>query len=174
MEALNDFGLTDCKPMNTPAAPGTKFYKTVPTDDVSESGTFPYQSDVGILRRFSRTTHPQILKAVNQCAQHNVSPNNTHVTAVKRIFRYLQGTKAKGLIFRRGDGTLTLKAFCDADFGGEPEGNDQPMRSTTGLLVMQTSEVSLKVTINRCVQPLDYLYTFMVLVPCTGSLNFKQ
>ena len=48
---------------------------------------------------------------------------------------YLQGTKAKGLIFRRGDGTLTLKAFYDADFGGEPEGNDQPMRSTTGLLV---------------------------------------
>jgi hypothetical protein len=135
MEALNDFGLTDCKPMNTPAAPGTKLYKTVPTDDVSESGTFPYQSAVGILRWFSRTTHPQILYAVNQCAQHNVSPNNTHVIATKRIFRYLQGTKAKGLIFRRGDGTLTLKAFCDADFGGEPEGNDQPMRSTTGLLV---------------------------------------
>ena len=36
---------------------------------------------------------------------------------------------------RRGDGTLTLKAFCDADFGSEPEGNDQPMRSTTELLV---------------------------------------
>ena len=133
--ALNDFGLTDCKPMSTPAAPGTKLYKTVPSDDVSENSTFPYQSAVGILRWFSRTTHPQILYAVNQCAQHNVSPNNTHITAAKRIFRYLQGTKSKGLIFRRGDGTLTLKAFCDADFGGEPEGNDQPMRSTTGLLV---------------------------------------
>ena len=31
MEAPNNFGLTDCKPMNTPAAPGTKLYKTVPT-----------------------------------------------------------------------------------------------------------------------------------------------
>ncbi len=135
MEALNDFVLTYCKPTNTPATPGTKLYETVPTDDVSESGTFTYQSAVGILRWFSRTTHPQILNAVNQCAQHNVSPNNTHVIAFKRIFRYLQGTKAKGLIFRRGDGTLTLKAFCDADFGSEPEGNDHPMRSTTGLLV---------------------------------------
>jgi hypothetical protein len=120
MEALNDFGLTDCKPMNTPAAPSTKLYKTVLTDDVGESGTFPYQSAVGILRWFSCITHPQILNAENQCAQHNVSPNNTHVIAVKRILRYLQGTKAKGLIFRRGDGTLTIKAFCDADFGGEP------------------------------------------------------
>jgi hypothetical protein len=54
--------------MNTPAAPGTKLYKTVPTDDVSESDTFPYQSAVGILRWFSRTTNPQILNAVNQCA----------------------------------------------------------------------------------------------------------
>ena len=35
MEALNDFGLTDCKSVNTPAAPGTKLYKTVPTDDVT-------------------------------------------------------------------------------------------------------------------------------------------
>jgi hypothetical protein len=80
----------------------------------------------------SHTTHPQILNAVNQ---HNVSPNNTHVSALKRIFRYLQGTKAKGLIFRRGDGTLKLEVFCGADFGGEPEGDDQPMRSTTVLLV---------------------------------------
>ena len=93
MEALNDFGLTDCKPMNTPASPGTKLYKTAPTDVVIESGNFT--SAMGILRWFSRTTHPQILNAVNQCAQHNVSPNNTHVTAVKCIFRYLQGTKSQ-------------------------------------------------------------------------------
>ena len=39
---------------------------------------------------------------------------------------------------------------------------------------MQNSEVSLKVTTNRFVQLLDSLYTFMVLVPCTGSPNFKQ
>ena len=42
-DTQNDFGLSDCKSMNTPAAPGTKLYKTVPTDDVSESGTFSYQ-----------------------------------------------------------------------------------------------------------------------------------
>ena len=53
--------------------------------------------------------------AVNQCAQHNVSPNNTHITAVKRIFRYLQGTKGKGLIFRRGTAvsSLDLEGFMD-------------------------------------------------------------
>jgi len=32
-------------------------------------------------------------------------------------------------------GTLHLKAYCDADFAGEPEGNDKPMRSTSGLVV---------------------------------------
>ena len=112
MEALNDFGLTDCKSMNTPAAPGTKLYKTVANNDVSESGTFLYQSAVGILSWFSCTTHPQILNAVNQCAQHNVTPNNTHVTAVKRILRYLQGTKAKGLIFcSRFDSFTTYRNF---------------------------------------------------------------
>jgi hypothetical protein len=49
------------------------------------------------------------MRSIN--VQHNVSHNNTHVTAVKRIFKYLQGTKAEGLIFQRVDGTLTLKAF---------------------------------------------------------------
>jgi len=98
--ALNDFGFTDyCKPMSAPAAPGTKLYKTIPFGGVSESSTFPYQSAVGILRWSSHTTHPQILYAVNQCAQHNVSSNNTYDTAAKGIFRYLQGTKAKGLSF---------------------------------------------------------------------------
>ena len=130
LEALNDFGLTDCKPMNTPADPGTKLYKTVPTDDVSESGTFPYQSAEGILRWFFRT------KPIHRSFMQSTNVNNTHVAAVKRIFRYLQGTKAKGLIFRRSDGALTLKAFCGADFGDKPEDNNQPMRSTTGLLLV--------------------------------------
>ncbi len=91
MEVLNDFSLTDCKPMNTPAASVRSL--------TSESDTFPYQSAVGILRWSSRTTHPQILNAVNQCAQHNVSPNNTYVTAVKRLFRFLQEQKLKALSF---------------------------------------------------------------------------
>jgi len=124
-EVLNDFGMTDCKPVSTPAAPGTKLYMTVSSDDTADASTYP----------FTRTTHPQTLYAVNQYAQHCINPNSTHIQAVKRIFRYLQGTKSKALVFRRGDGTLHLKAYCDADFVGEFEGNDKPMRSISGLIV---------------------------------------
>ena len=69
------------------------------------------------------------------CCQHCTNPNSAHIQAVERIFRYLQGTKSKALTFRRGDGTLCLKAYCDADFAGEPDVNDKPMRSTSGLIV---------------------------------------
>ncbi|XP_068344266.1 uncharacterized protein [Pyrus communis] len=50
-------------------------------------------------------------------------------TAVKRILRYLKGMLSVGISYTRGE--LSLKAFSDADWAGDP--NDQ--RSTTGIVV---------------------------------------
>jgi len=46
-EALNVYGMFDCNPFSTPAAPGTKLYETVPTDDSADASTYPFQSEVG-------------------------------------------------------------------------------------------------------------------------------
>ncbi|CAN6726648.1 unnamed protein product [Malus baccata var. baccata] len=53
----------------------------------------------------------------------------SHFTTVKRILRYLKGTLLVGLSYTRG--ALSLKAFSDADWAGDP--NDR--RSTTGMVV---------------------------------------
>lgn len=58
--------------------------------------------------------------------------------AVLRIFAYLKKTSGLALTLKRdatSDGSCTLRAFADADFAGEPEENDHPLRSTTGLVV---------------------------------------
>jgi hypothetical protein len=49
--------------------------------------------------------------------------------AAKRILRYLKGTLHLGISFKLGP--LTLSAFTDADWAGDPDDR----RSTSGLLV---------------------------------------
>ncbi len=47
-----------------------------------------------------KSTRPDISCAVHQCARHCANPKIQHTAAVKRIGRYLLGTKDKGLIIR--------------------------------------------------------------------------
>ena len=54
-------------------------------------------------------------------------PLQSHWQAVKRILRYLQGTTSHGIHIEPCS-QLHLFAFCDADWGSDPDGR----RSTTG------------------------------------------
>jgi hypothetical protein len=60
-------------------------------------------------------------------ARFQAAPNKSHVLAVKRIFRYLKGTKEFGLWYPKGK-DLSLIAYKDADWAGCID--DQ--RSTSG------------------------------------------
>ena len=51
------------------------------------------------------------------CARYQANPKESHLTAIKRIFRYLVGTKNLGLWYPKGS-TCTLVGFSDADFAG--------------------------------------------------------
>jgi hypothetical protein len=55
------------------------------------------------------------------------APNESHVLAVKRIFRYLKGTKEFGLWYPKGK-DLSLIAYTDANWTGCIDGR----RSTSG------------------------------------------
>jgi hypothetical protein len=72
--------------------------------------------------------------ATNQLCQFVSSYDETHITAAKRVIRYLQGSKSIKNILRRGN-DLTLLAFVDADFANEPERNDYPMRSLAAVVM---------------------------------------
>ena len=61
------------------------------------------------------TSRPDILFSVCFCARFQPDPRKSHLTAVKRIFRYLKGTTNLGLLYRK---SLDYKfiGFCDADY----------------------------------------------------------
>jgi len=59
-----------------------------------------------------------ILFSVCSCARFQSDPRESHLTAVKRIFRYLKGTTNLGLVYRKSL-YYQLVGFCDADYGGD-------------------------------------------------------
>jgi len=62
-------------------------------------------------------TRSDILQAMCMVARFQVSPKETHVTAVKWIFRYLKGTMDYGLWYPKGK-DFTVIAFSDAYWVG--------------------------------------------------------
>ena len=60
-----------------------------------------YQGMIGSLLHLT-ASHPDIILSVCLCVRFQVSPKEAHLTCVKRIFRYLAGTKNLGLWYLRG------------------------------------------------------------------------
>jgi hypothetical protein len=75
-------------------------------------------------------TRPDIAYAVQQVCLHMHDPRDSHVTAMKRILRYLWGTPDYGLLLRRSCSTK-LVVYTDADWAGCPD----TRRSTLGYAV---------------------------------------
>lgn len=61
------------------------------------------------------TTRPDILLSVCLCARFHSNPKKSHLTVVKRIFRYLRGTTNLGLLYKKSK-DYKLIGFCDADY----------------------------------------------------------
>jgi hypothetical protein len=59
-----------------------------------------YASIVGSLQYAATSTRPDIAHAVNTLAGFNSNPRRVHLRAVKRILRYLAGTRSIGLTYR--------------------------------------------------------------------------
>ena len=66
---------------------------------------------------------------VHQLCQFMSKHTSVHLEATKRVLRYIEGTLHHGISF--SPGPLTLTAFFDVDWAGNPTDK----RSTIGLLV---------------------------------------
>ncbi|XP_020417850.1 uncharacterized protein LOC109948607 [Prunus persica] len=72
-------------------------------------------------------TQPDISYAVHTVSKFMQAPRHHHLSAVRRIIRYILGTPNRGLFFPTGS-SLQLQAYSDADWAGCPD----TRRSTTG------------------------------------------
>lgn len=61
--------------------------------------------------------HPDITFSVCLCARIQVNPKESHITAIKRIVKYLKGTTNVGLWYPKGS-ICDLVGFSDSDYAG--------------------------------------------------------
>nr|GEU77069.1 hypothetical protein [Tanacetum cinerariifolium] len=108
-EILKKHGMTSCDSIGTPMA--TKHL------DADLSGTpvdqTNYRIKVGALM-YLTTSRSDIMHATCYCARYQAQPTEKHLTAVKRIFRYLKDTIHMGLWYPKHTG-FELTAFSDSD-----------------------------------------------------------
>ena len=85
---LKRFGMEDFKPVTTPMQTGCKLNKD---DDSNSTDQRQYRSMIGSLL-YVTTSRPDVMQAVGKVARFQATPKESHVLAMKRIFRYLKGT----------------------------------------------------------------------------------
>lgn len=118
-EALVKFNMANCKPVNTPIITGLTLVKIDRTDPKVQA--YPYRTAIGTLNYIAQCSRPDILYAVNHLSRYCNAYDSTHVQAVKRIFRYLQGTKDYAICYDKSNVNISEPqvptGYSDADWG---------------------------------------------------------
>src|SRR5271168_2704740 len=113
---LRRYNFDDLKPVSTPMDPNTRLTSAQSPSTTEELGAMrniPYHEAVGSLMYATLGTRPDICFAVQTVSRFNSKPGLAHWEAVKRIFRYLKGTKELWLGY--GGVARELVGFVDAD-----------------------------------------------------------
>ena len=122
-EVLRRFGMEESNSVLNPIIPGFKIHKDDDGVRVDES---LYKQLVGSLM-YLTATRPDVMYAVSLISRYMSKPTELHLTAAKRILRYLQGTTAYGIFYQK-KGNSELIGFTDSDYAGCVEDR----KSTTG------------------------------------------
>jgi hypothetical protein len=127
-EVAEKYGLTDCKPIQTPM---DKSIDLSPVEEVDHS--LPFRALIGCLLWIARASRPDIMFCVIYLSKFTNSYNKTHFIAAKRILRYLVSTSHLHLTFHQQPKAelLTLLSYSDSDWVSDK--NDR--KSVSGSVV---------------------------------------
>lgn len=115
-DLLQRVGLRDSKHVPTPLSVSDHLQEGDPLDSATAT---QYRSIIGGLQ-YLTLTWPNIAFAVNKVRQYLHAPTSVNYMAVKRILRYVSGTKDYGLKLSKSSSTI-VSAFSDADWAGCPD-----------------------------------------------------
>ncbi|KAH9802698.1 hypothetical protein KPL71_001497 [Citrus sinensis] len=112
-DLLKRFGYENGTAKSTPMSTTIKLDKDEKGKEVDIK---TYRGMIGSLL-YLTASRPDIMFSVCLCARFQSCPKESHMLAVKRIFRYLIGTINLGLWYPRGT-HIDLTCYSDADFAG--------------------------------------------------------
>ncbi|XP_068994260.1 uncharacterized protein [Neodiprion pinetum] len=129
--------MQESKPVSTPMDTN-KILNNISTEQDKGTENIPYQEAIGALLYLSQITRQDISYAIYTLSAYNNIATKIHWQAVKRVFRYLQGTKELGLEYNK-EGNNEIFGYCDADWAND-EGD---RKSITGyVFILQGGAIS--------------------------------
>uniref|UniRef100_A0AAV1UYD7 Polyprotein n=1 Tax=Peronospora matthiolae TaxID=2874970 RepID=A0AAV1UYD7_9STRA len=126
-DVLKRFGMEECKAVASPVDVSSRL---VPSNSASKVDV-PFREAVGALMHLTTATRPDIAYAVSFVSRFMEKPQEEHWVAVKRIFRYLQGTKMHGICYKPS-AKIDFRGYSDADWAGDLADR----KSTSGYVFM--------------------------------------
>ena len=124
---LQRFNMAESRPAKTPMEVNANFNVLAPNE--AQVNQAEYQAAIGCLLWLSMGTRPDIAQAVAVLARVVTNPSDAHWTGVKRVLRYLNGTRNLCLRYKKSD-EPSLVGMSDADWAGDVINR----RSTTGFV----------------------------------------
>ncbi|GJR87645.1 retrovirus-related pol polyprotein from transposon TNT 1-94 [Tanacetum coccineum] len=122
-EILKKFDFVSVKTASTPIETQKPLVKD---EEASDVDVHLYRSMIGSLM-YLTASRPDIMFVVCACSRFQVNPKTSHLSAVKRIFRYLKGNPKMGLWYPR-ESSFDMEAYSDSDYARE----NLDRKSTTG------------------------------------------
>ena len=127
---------------------------TVEASKANESYVKYMQKFIGCLNWLSISTRPDIATITNMIAKYTIIPTKGHIDAVKRVIKYLKGTKSKGILFTTSSSTKIsayvkfpvptnkVVSMCDANWGPQDQSVPKTSSQLQQLPLFQTRSVS--------------------------------
>ncbi|KAJ9544703.1 hypothetical protein OSB04_024410 [Centaurea solstitialis] len=165
-DLLKKYDMSGCHSIGTPMATGNSIGPDHEGKDVDLRN---YRSMVGSLM-YLTASRPDIMFATCVCARYQAKPKESHLAAVKRIFRYLKGTPYYGIWYPKGLG-FELQAYTDADYGG----CNMDRKSTSGhLQFLGNKLVSWASKKQQCVSTSTAEAEYVAAASCCSQVLWMQ
>jgi len=125
---LSRFGMEQSRPVTTPMErPTSRLNSELDNNPVDA----PYRQAIGSLIYLVTGSRPDIAYAVSKLSQHLDKPLHSHWISVKRVLRYLAGTRTHGILYDGARG-IEVEGYSDSDYAGCLESR----KSTSGYIFL--------------------------------------
>lgn len=136
--------MIDAKPVSTPLESGA--IEALYATDEEGTDKARYAEAIGSLLWLSSMTRPDLAFATSFLARFCAKPSIRHWAAIKRVLRYIRGSRQVGIVYSREGPNLAM--FTDSDWAGCRE----TRASTTGFVAIhQGGPISWRSARQKCV-----------------------
>ena len=131
---LRNEGMNDANPVGMPMDPNVKLEPNPEANTPNRSNA--YAKLLGELQYVANCTRPDISYTVNRLAAYTANPSLQHYGAVKRVLRYLAGTRNLAITYQKisdetNDDSMQLHGYSDAAYA-----NTDDLKSTMGYVFL--------------------------------------